>query len=30
VLILYVVSALVYLGWTILGLTFAFTLMPGM
>ncbi len=30
VLVLYVVSALVYLGWTILGLTFAFTLTPGM
>ena len=30
VLILYVVSALLYLGWTILGLTFAFTLTPGM
>lgn len=30
VLLLYVVSVLVYLGWTILGLTFAFTLTPGM
>jgi hypothetical protein len=29
-LILYVVSALLYLGWTVLGLTFAFTLTPGM
>jgi hypothetical protein len=29
-LILYVISALLYLGWTIVGLTFAFTLMPGM
>lgn len=30
VLILYVVSALLYLIWTILGLAFAFTLTPGM
>ncbi|HEU5375882.1 MAG TPA: hypothetical protein VFV38_10615 [Ktedonobacteraceae bacterium] len=30
VLLLYVVSALLYLGWTILGLAFAFTLTPGM
>src|SRR4029077_15993718 len=30
VLILYVVSAFLYLGWTILGLAFAFTLTPGM
>jgi hypothetical protein len=29
-LIFYIVSALLYLGWTVLGLTFAFTLTPGM
>jgi hypothetical protein len=29
-LILYVASALLYLGWTVLGLMFAFTLTPGM
>lgn len=29
-LVLYVVSAFLYLGWTILGLAFAFTLTPGM